>query len=126
MYVCLYVYMYLQDVIEESAVEQEIIEDDEDFSFPQSHNLHSDTLGRLVSVVSSIIPSSIIFFSRPFFLSFSLGPFISFCPEVFKYYCICILVNETVNEEVVETEAITLATADGQIVRVISREQYDK
>ena len=25
-----------------------------------------------------------------------------------------------------ETEAITLATADGQIVRVISKEQYDK
>ncbi|XP_023338084.1 zinc finger protein 90 [Eurytemora carolleeae] len=68
-----------EDVIEESAVEQEIIEDDEDFSFPQSHDLHSDTL-----------------------------------------------VNEAVNEEVVETEAITLATADGQIVRVISREQYEK
>lgn len=29
-------------------------------------------------------------------------------------------------EEVVETEAITLATADGQIVRVISKEQYDR
>jgi len=36
------------------------------------------------------------------------------------------LVSEPVMEEVVETEAITLATADGQIVRVISREQYDK
>ena len=35
-------------------------------------------------------------------------------------------VSEPVVEEVVETEAITLATADGQIVRVISREQYDK
>ena len=34
-------------MIEESAVEQEIIEDDEDFSFPQSHDLHSDTLGSL-------------------------------------------------------------------------------
>ena len=29
-------------------------------------------------------------------------------------------------EEVVETEAITLATADGQIVRVISKEQYER
>jgi len=29
-------------------------------------------------------------------------------------------------EEVVETDAITLATADGQIVRVISKEQYDR
>ena len=35
-------------------------------------------------------------------------------------------VSEPVVEEVVETEAITLATADGQIVRVISKEQYDR
>jgi len=37
-------------------------------------------------------------------------------------------VVETVEqvEEVVETEAITLATADGQIVRVISKEQYER
>ena len=35
-------------------------------------------------------------------------------------------VCEPVVEEVVETEAITLATADGQIVRVISKEQYDR
>ena len=33
---------------------------------------------------------------------------------------------EPVVEEVVETEAITLATADGQIVRVISKEQYER
>ena len=44
----------------------------------------------------------------------------------YSFYSLIILVNEAVNEEVVETEAITLATADGQIVRVISREQYDK
>merc|ERR1711994_1102850 len=36
------------------------------------------------------------------------------------------LVCEPVVEEVVETEAITLATADGQIVRVISKEQYER
>ena len=36
------------------------------------------------------------------------------------------LICEPAVEEVVETEAITLATADGQIVRVISKEQYDK
>jgi len=36
------------------------------------------------------------------------------------------LVGEPAVEEVVETEAITLATADGQIVRVISKEQYDR
>jgi len=36
------------------------------------------------------------------------------------------LVCEPAVEEVVETEAITLATADGQIVRVISKEQYDR
>lgn len=36
------------------------------------------------------------------------------------------LISEPVVEEVVETEAITLATADGQIVRVISKEQYDR
>jgi len=36
------------------------------------------------------------------------------------------LICEPVVEEVVETEAITLATADGQIVRVISKEQYDR
>jgi len=36
------------------------------------------------------------------------------------------LVCEPVAEEVVETEAITLATADGQIVRVISKEQYER
>ena len=35
-------------------------------------------------------------------------------------------VCEPVVEEVVETEAITLATADGQIVRVISKEQYER
>merc|ERR1712183_823951 len=36
------------------------------------------------------------------------------------------LVCEPAVEEVVETEAITLATADGQIVRVISKEQYER
>ena len=36
------------------------------------------------------------------------------------------LVCEPVVEEVVETVAITLATADGQIVRVISKEQYER
>merc|ERR1712240_802252 len=36
------------------------------------------------------------------------------------------LICEPVVEEVVETEAITLATADGQIVRVISKEQYER
>merc|ERR1712013_900541 len=34
--------------------------------------------------------------------------------------------DNLVGEEVVETEAITLATADGQIVRVISKEQYER
>ena len=31
-----------------------------------------------------------------------------------------------ISSKVVETEAITLATADGQIVRVISKEQYER
>ena len=31
-----------------------------------------------------------------------------------------------IQSKVVETEAITLATADGQIVRVISKEQYER
>jgi len=70
---------FSQEIIEESGVEQEIIEGDEDFSIIQAHQLHSDTL-----------------------------------------------VSEPIAEEIVETEAITLATSDGQIVRVISREQYDK
>ena len=42
------------------------------------------------------------------------------------FLILSLAVSEPVVEEVVETEAITLATADGQIVRVISREQYDK
>jgi len=37
-----------------------------------------------------------------------------------------LVVCEPVVEEVVETEAITLQTADGQLVRVISRDQYDR
>ena len=36
------------------------------------------------------------------------------------------LVCEPAVEEVVETEAITLATADDQIVQVISKEQYER
>lgn len=36
------------------------------------------------------------------------------------------LVCEPVVEEVVETEAITLQTSDGQLVRVISRDQYER
>jgi hypothetical protein len=45
--------------------------------------------------------------------------------KVVKLGCAC-AVSEPVVEEVVETEAITLATADGQFVRVISKEQYDR
>jgi len=37
-----------------------------------------------------------------------------------------LVVCEPVVEEVVETEAITLQTYDGQLVRVISRDQYDR
>jgi len=65
--------------IEETTIEQEIIEEDEDFCFMQSHDLHTESLAM-----------------------------------------------EPIIEEVVETEAITLATSDGQVVRVISRDQYDK
>merc|ERR1711879_160648 len=37
-----------------------------------------------------------------------------------------VIQEHNVEQEVVETEAITLATADGQIVRVISKEQYER
>lgn len=37
-----------------------------------------------------------------------------------------VLVSEPVNEEVVQTESITLTSSDGQVIRVISKEQYDR
>ena len=37
-----------------------------------------------------------------------------------------VLVSEPVNEEVVQTESITLTSSDGQVIRVISKEQYER
>ena len=43
-----------------------------------------------------------------------------------KVYICNYFILSYISSKVVETEAITLATADGQIVRVISKEQYER
>ena len=86
----------MQQVIQEHNVEQEIIQAEDDFKIIEHADIAMDD---------------------------NLGRYLETRP-----LCITakLSVCEPVVEEVVETEAITLATADGQIVRVISKEQYER
>ena len=90
----------MQQVIQEHNVEQEIIQAEDDFKIIEHADIAMDD---------------------------NLGTFASTCcsDQIYDNF-VELSVCEPVVEEVVETEAITLATADGQIVRVISKEQYER
>ena len=98
--------LILQQVIQEHNVEQEIITAEDEFKIIEhadiamDDNLGTSDLATLASIVSLT----------------------STLTNIHHNFSVC----EPVVEEVVETEAITLATADGQIVRVISKEQYER
>ena len=88
----------LGEEIIEGQVEQEIIQDEQEFKVIEHHDIVSVEEHGMVSkgVLGGLASNSSL-------------------PQHVEQV-----------EEVVETEAITLATADGQIVRVISKEQYDR
>ena len=87
-----------EEIIEQVEVEQEIIQDEQEFKVIEHHDIVSVEEHGMVSMR----------------VTGDLSTNCSLSQHVEQV------------EEVVETEAITLATADGQIVRVISKEQYDK
>ena len=89
----------LGEEVIEGVVEQEIVQDEHDFKVIEAQDMIQEEEASMVSV--DMFPDH-------------------FCSLTCNYQHV-----EQV-EEVVETEAITLATADGQIVRVISKEQYDR
>ena len=84
-------------MIQEHNVEQEIIQAEDDFKIIEHADIAMDD---------------------------NLGTFFCWSQKISNF--VELSVCEPVVEEVVETEAITLATADGQIVRVISKEQYER
>ena len=88
----------LGEEIIEGEVEQEIIQDEQEFKVIEHHDIVSVEEHGMVSMMVLVELDINCFFPQH--------------------------VEQV--EEVVETEAITLATADGQIVRVISKEQYDR
>ena len=88
----------LGEEIIEGQVEQEIIQDEQEFKVIEHHDIVSVEEHGMVSMMVLVELDINCFFPQH--------------------------VEQV--EEVVETEAITLATADGQIVRVISKEQYDR
>ena len=94
-------------MIQEHNVEQEIITAEDEFKIIEHADIAmDDNLGTFKQATPLVL-----------IVSWS-----STLTNIYLDLSVC----EPVVEEVVETEAITLATADGQIVRVISKEQYER
>ena len=95
----------MQQVIQEHNVEQEIIQAEDDFKIIEHADIAmDDNLG------------------NTFFWQMNTLHTYQMQMNMISFFSVC----EPVVEEVVETGAMTLATADGQIVRVISKEQYER